>query len=111
MDDKSKSENIPQTSSEWIKNNAYAGIIVLLIALLIFMFYPSVLVYFILALIIPLSLGVVTEMFFQTDYYDSLNYQLSRLEKTAIVSCVVGVSALGMGYFAGPIHNWLESFF
>lgn len=89
-------------------NNTYAVIIVLLIALLIFMFYPTVLVYLFLALIIPMSVGIMTEMFFQTDYYDSLNYQLSRLEKTMIISSAVGVSALGMGYFAGPIHNWLE---
>ena len=105
-----KGEKIPKTSAEWIKSNAYAVIIVLLIALLAFMFYPTVLIYLFLALIIPISLGIITEMFFQTDYYDSLNYQLSRLEKTMIVSGVVGVSALGMGYFAGPIHNWLESF-
>lgn len=102
-------ERTPKTSTEWIKNNAYAVIIVLLIALLVFMFYPTVLVYLFLALVIPLSLGIVTEMFFQTDYYDSLNYQLSRLEKTMIVSGVVSTSALAMGYFAGPIHNWLES--
>jgi hypothetical protein len=89
-------------------NNTYAVIIVLLIGLLIFMFYPTVLVYFFLALIIPMSLGIVTEMFFQTDYYDSLNYQLSRLEKTMIISSIVSFSALGMGYFAGPIHDWLE---
>jgi hypothetical protein len=107
---KTEDKQTLKTSTEWIKSNSYAIIIVLLIALLVFMFYPTLLVYLFLALVIPISLGIITEMFFQTDYYDSLNYQLSRLEKTMLISGVVGFSALSIGYFAGPIHNWLESF-
>lgn len=90
-------------------SNFYAIIIVLLIALLVFMFYPIALVYLFIAFVIPMSLGIITEMFYQTDYFDSLNYQLSRLEKTIIISGIVSIGALSMGYFAKPIYSWLES--
>lgn len=93
-----------------ISANAYSIVIVLLIALIAFMVYPSMFLYFVLALVIPMSLGILVEMGFQTEYYKSLGYQLSRLEKTAIISSVVGISGLSLGFFSNNIMNWLEGF-
>lgn len=98
-----------QSTYSWATNNAYAIVIVLLIGLIAFMIYPVGMIYLILAIIIPIGMGVATEMIFQTEYYKSLNYQLSRLEKTAIVSAVAGSTALSLGYFSGSVANWLES--
>jgi len=99
----------PQTTVAWVKKNAFAVIIVLLIGLIAFMIYPSVVIYVFLALVVPVIMGVCTEMVFQTEYFKSLNYQLSRLEKTTIISGVVGCTGLGMGYFSGNILERLDS--
>lgn len=93
-----------------IYENAYSIVIVLLIALIAFMVYPSIFLYFVLALVIPMSLGILVEMIYQTEYYKSLDYQLSRLEKTAIISSVVGISGLSLGYFSKNVIDWLEGF-
>jgi uncharacterized membrane protein YeaQ/YmgE (transglycosylase-associated protein family) len=103
------SDDSPQTTVMWAKKNIYAIVIVLLIGLIAFMIYPSICIYIFLAFIIPVIMGVCTEMIFQTEYFKSLNYQLSRLEKTAIVSGVVGSAGLSMGFFSGNILERLES--
>jgi len=97
------------TATGWLKSNAYAVVVVLLIGLIAFMVYPVGIIYLILVIIIPIAVGVTTEMVFQTEYYKSLDYQLSRLEKTAIVSAVAGSTALGLGYFSRSVAEWLES--
>jgi len=102
-------DDTPQTTVMWMKKNAYAVIIVLLIGLIAFMVYPSICIYIFLAIGIPMITGVCTEMVYQTEYFKSLNYQLSRLEKTSIVSAVVGTTALGMGYFSENILERLDS--
>lgn len=99
--------SIPQTSVDWIKKNSYAIIIVLLIALIAFMLYPNNTIYLLLGLLVPILIGIGVESLFQTDYYKSLNYQLSRLEKTIIVSAAVGASGLAMGYFSERIIDGL----
>jgi c-di-AMP phosphodiesterase-like protein len=98
----------PLTSTDWISKNSYAVVIILLIAVLSFMMWPNHTIYVFLALILPVLAGIGTEMLFQTDYYKSLNYQLSRLEKTVIVSSVVGLTGLGMGIFSKPLIDGLE---
>jgi hypothetical protein len=98
----------PLTSTDWLKQNSYAIIIVLLIAVLAFMVWPNHTIYVFLALVIPVLAGIGTEMLFQTDYYKSLNYQLSRLEKTMIVSSVVGLTGLGMGLSSSSLIRGLE---
>ena len=98
----------PLTSKDWIIKNSYAIIIILLIIVLGFMVWPNHTIYLFLALLIPIMTGVGTEMLFQTDYYKSLNYQLSRLEKTAVISSVVGVTGLGMGLFSSSLISGIE---
>lgn len=98
----------PLTSADWLKQNSYALVIVLLIAVLSFMVWPNHTIYLFLALVIPVLAGVGTEMLFQTDSYKSLNYQLSRLEKTIIVSTVVGATGLGMGIFSKTLIHGIE---
>ena len=98
----------PLTSKDWLMKNSYAIIIILLIIVLGFMLWPNHAIYLFLALLIPIMAGVGTEMLFQTDHYKSLNYQLSRLEKTAIISSVVGVTGLGMGLFSSSLISGIE---
>lgn len=99
----------PQTILSYAKKNMYAIVIVALIALIAFMFYPGLVLTLFLSLLVPVLLGVTVEMFFQTEYYKSLNYQLSRLEKTAIIGTVVGVTGVSMGYFSENITDHIES--
>jgi ABC-type multidrug transport system fused ATPase/permease subunit len=98
----------PQTLLGYAQKNAYAVLIVCLIALIAFMFYPSIILTLILSIIVPVLCGVLTEYYFQTEYYRSLGYNLSRLEKTAIISFIVGGCGLGMGYFSENITERLE---
>jgi len=112
MTEKNQAEDQPTsplTSVDWLKKHSYAIIIVLLIGLLAFMIYPDNTIYILLGLAIPILAGIGAEMIFQTNYYKCLNYQLSRLEKTIIVSAAVGTTGLAMGYFSEPITKYLGS--
>ena len=90
---------------------AYAAVIVLLIAVIGFMVYPQIFIYLVLATTIPLVTGICMEMFYQTDYYKSLDYQTSRLGKTAMISGVVGVTALSFGYFSEYVMDHIGNLF